>query len=244
MNIKTILFIIFFASTAPVVLAQNANWETVNTEDYVLFIKDIETFYNSKPSMRCNLFTNLYEDRFSSKSLESSWGDFIRQDNYLYSFMYGVKTIQNNKIRLTVDTLEKVLVITDVKSTQMESPFTNIKDINFLANNIQSILKTKVNDINILKINFIDNEEINYLELYYTQTLNKINVYYNAKIDEDLSASATPKLEMQFLNQIFTPIKNTEIFSIAKYVKDIGNNKYSPMPQYSNYEFFDQRLKQ
>jgi hypothetical protein len=234
-----VMFFTFFVLLA--ILTQGFITIANNQKDKEVLVKltELHQYYFKNPNYSVELKHVLFSSNNATDVIDESFNGYYKTNGKLeQSHLMGVFTIQNNDLRLVLDTQSKVITISDPVKIE---PF-NINGIQnslklcdsysiFKTDSIEQILmefNPKKNPLNKLVIS-IKNNRITRLDMYHTETIE------NSKDEQIL-----PHTRIEFTNYIEKyKIKATEL-NFNEFLKQ-KNNKISVADKYKNYKLHDLR---
>ncbi|MBL7884300.1 MAG: hypothetical protein JNL69_09535 [Bacteroidia bacterium] len=225
----------------------NPKIEPAKTEEVLpVFEKAINWFLITK-SYRVNITFNSYLNHTSTVSHDKAEGYYKRDGNNFSSSAMGVHALQNDRIRITVDSINQLIVINN-KSEVSQIPV-DISSFSMLLEMAVAIKKQKSdNGLQTFKIELDKNNLYKSYEFTVNEKglLKNIKYYYNQELkadeDDENSIKGKPRVEIVF-NNYETSVKfNPEVdFSEKKYFKE-ENNKILLKDNYKKFEVKDYRF--
>jgi hypothetical protein len=202
---------------------------------------------NERFSRMLNYTVNVTDESFATYTAsiyhEKFSGYFKRDRENFHSYLGSVHTIQNNECRVAVDSIKKMILISD--------PVDYLDQV-LKASDYISLLKV----CSKMRVSHADNKttyRLDFVSGYpmaaYELTINKdslpekIIIYYNKEVKgTNENVSAKPRMEIYFENWATKPVTSKSDFSIDKYLIKQGD-KYALKPAYSaQYKLLDERV--
>lgn len=219
-------------------------WQEMSWDEYSAFYKNVGEKYDME-AYHIDLRYSTYKGHKSTTPFESSLGYMGRKGGQSYSYVMGILTLQDDEIKVTVDSINMVVAINHAPeelSNQFSSEqFENSKQY------IKSIGKRSDGDLIVLNLKYIDNAPIERMEFGFNKRsyLQYISTYYRDKKEYEDEEGNTQYdyvwLKMEYLKHMRN--WNEKIVTIA----DVLNRKsgeYTLTSDYKNFELIDLRYKQ
>lgn len=193
-----------------------------------------------------------FKNHSSSEIIENSNGYYKRSGNKYVTQAVGIKTIQNEKLRMIVDTNDKVIAISNPST--LAPNIQSSEDLNKLLENVKS-LKKKINGkTSVFRIDFKKNELYEAYEFAVNEKglLEKLVYYYSEQTEKDYGdgeeqkpvvVKIKPRLEIVFFNYQIPANINESEFS-DKSVVLAANSKITLLNKYKVYQLKDYRLQE
>lgn len=243
MNLFKAAFLIVM-SFLSIAAGNGGDWSVLSQEEFGKVFKQQEVFYKEKTSYDLNIWHASYENFSSTIPYERMEGFFKRDGKNYHSFLMGIHTIQNSRIKIVVDSSDKKIMIANP-----DDAFQPIatKD---LANNLKGYNSIKVRSIENGKIYRIEYKEnigsLSALE-YVTAangTITKMVMYYN-ELSYDpgfrkKEEKYKPRMEVEFRDYKPGAKNNKEDFDEGKFIA-LQGAKYKGIGKYESYRIFDTR---
>jgi hypothetical protein len=231
-------------STCWIMANPTGDWEPVSNDELVKVFNDCETQFNSSGSFQVNVSHESFKDHKTIQREDISKGYYLKDKNHYHSFLVGVHTIQNDKLKLSVDTSERIILVMLPEKTE---GFMNENKSLMIAQNIQSSSKMRKGGETLYKVVFKPNAGLEFYELAVDEkkVVKKLTLYYSTAIpqnpDDVNSPKSKPRVEITFSGFIINPTVNyAESFSENKYLKKAGES-YEGTGIYADYEVNDLR---
>jgi hypothetical protein len=208
---KKLLFFTLVLLLCDRLRSQNAVWQPATREEVVDAYKSVWSWFVGNSSYEFRLRYASYKGHQSNEVLESSEGYYKRSGTKYKTECVGIKTIQNEKVKIIVDTADKMIALTNPGTLSLN--MVEAADLIRLLDNVKALRKRAVRNSVQYRIEFRKNE----LYEAYEFTVNKDNmldklVYYYAEQTEkdygdgDVEAAREwkikPRLEIDFSNYL------------------------------------------
>jgi hypothetical protein len=218
-------------------------WEPVSKLDLVSSYEKAMEWFGTTKNYKIDINYASYKDHYSTVPHDKSQGLYEKDHTNFSSIALGVKTFQNERMKLTIDTLNKIIVISN--KVEIKQYPVNIKDISTLLDNVQSLKKreTKSNLIDY-RVEFKPNGLYKACELGLNEKglLRSLKYFYSTEVeDEETSSASKPRVEIIFSNyQTDLNFDYESEFSEKQYLRAEGK-KYVLNEKYKNYQLKDYR---
>lgn len=219
-------------------------WEIASKAEVLIASEKSSDWFSKNKNYKVDITYSSFTDH-SSTSAHDTYNGFYKKDNSnFHSSAMGVNTIQNEKMKLTIDTVNHMIILNN--KTEMNQAPADSKKFSELLDKVKSITKQKG-----------DNEEITYrLEfkpnaLYHSYEF-KVNgkgllvfmkYYFSKELkEEDNAMKGKPRLEVSFSNyQTNVGFNYEKEFSEKLYLKE-ERKKIVLNDKYQKFEFKDYRF--
>ncbi|MDF2450525.1 MAG: hypothetical protein K0S26_29 [Bacteroidota bacterium] len=241
-----ILSTVFFSFTQE---KNTGAWEIASKEEVMTVSQKYSEWFLKNLNYKVDINYASYSDHNSATAHDEFSGFYKRNNNNFHTLAMGVNTIQNEKMKLSIDTISRFIVLNN-KIAIDQSPV-NTKDFSTLLDNAKSIKKQKTNTGEIIyRSDFKPNAVYSAYEFKINSKglLVLMKYYYSKELkDETPSGSIVkgkPRLEVSFNNyQTNVSFNYEKDFSEKKYLREEGkkivlNNKYK------NFELKDYRFSE
>ncbi|MEO5645216.1 MAG: hypothetical protein ABIS12_17980 [Bacteroidia bacterium] len=240
------LFITF--SLAPLLLGFGTiAWTTITQAEYTVAMDKMNEFYTVNDHYSVRISYSSFRGHESEVPYETSNGIYICDKNKYYSQLLGTRTIQNEKIKIVIDSLHKSITVANPEENESGN---EMKKINY-ENSKQYITAYKTAPIANGKLYRIEcNPTPSYsayvLDLSNDGFLRELIVYYKNEypIDPTNATSAKAKAKLKISYSGFdskTAFDPARVFSTAKYITETSG-KLTLTKAYSSYRLFDNRI--
>lgn len=243
-HIIPILIIFLFSGF----IIQENKWEEISISDMTNNIKKIEDFYKNTSSYSLKITHKTFKSHTETKVEDFSNGFFIKdaKNNY-HSYSLGIHTIQNAKYKLTIDSTNKSILVSDPdKAFTKEVKVSELKDFLKICTAIKKYNGEK-NDY--YKFEFGKTGTYKAYEIIVNENwqITKIKIYFNTEVLSDpsneKSAKTKPRGEI-----LFTDYKTGIIPDYKKYFDEsqyitVKNNEFNPTEKFKGFTVYDLRVK-
>jgi hypothetical protein len=220
-------------------------WTIITAKEYDVEMKKVEKFYTEKKKYAVNVTHATYKGHDSEIPYQQSTGYFHYENGKYHSWLLGVHTMQDEKYKVVVDSINKILIVSDPDSKTtnelMQLNYTNSE--RYLVSCKQS--KTEKGEKFKLDFNEVPSYSSYLLSIEDDGEIKGLTVYYRAEYASDPQNSASPKvkpkLSISYSGFTDTPAFRSNEFSTAQYFT-IENNILKPASSYSAYRIVDARF--
>lgn len=248
MRLKFNRIIILFIGIVALGFSFPSAWMNITSEEMLKFFEQQNKILRETVSYSVQVEHASYEDHATITPHENSVGYFKKDGSNYHSFLLGVHTIQNSKIKVVIDSSGKKIMVSDPDKSFEQNIFQeqNMQQITLW----KSYKKRNENTGTAYRVEYKDGCALEAVEWLINQEniLGKFTMYYSVfDWKENWKAKPVkyrPRLEIKFLNfKKGVKFKYTEEFDEKKYVSFDGK-KYLPSKEFSEYRLFDARVKQ
>jgi hypothetical protein len=235
--LKLISFCVIF-------IAASASDKRINTKEASEIIKKVTDYFKDTEKFTVNLEFKSFNGHDSNAPYEVKSGVLKKQGHNFNSFVMGIRTIQNDKYQLLVDTTRRFISIRDAEMNMWET--INSIPIGKSLEATQEIYLGRAELFNCLKLIPVKSSSLNYYEVQYDESYRIRNVIMKltkqvAAEDGKTQKYIYPKVNIKFYGYTNgTGISNDD-FNLNKYVTFNGND-VSLNERYKNFKFYDLRV--
>jgi hypothetical protein len=223
-------------------------WKTITIDEYEKKCLQVEEFYKKHTKYSVNVLHSSYQGHASNAKLyERSEGYFRRDADQFHSYLLGIHTIQNETVRIIVDSVQKTIHVSNVEklSTEQAMPVSWM----FSKKSIEKCYEIPFGKSRVYKLSFPKGGSYTSFEIKISEKMNieEIVFYYSSSYPSDpgnpKSPKVSPKLVISFSGfSQTTPITKND-FSTQRYITIDKNNKILPTSAYQSYRLMDARIK-
>lgn len=222
-----------------------ASWETASKEEFLKASEKASNWFSQNTNYKVDITYSSFTDHSSTNAHDIYSGYYKRQNNNFASSAMGVLTIQNDKYRISVDTVNHLMMLQN--KTEIGQAIGDAKSFSDLLDRVKAIKKQKGENGSVsYKIDFNQNDLYSAYEFKVNEKgyLVFMKYYYSKELkdeQEDKTLTGKPRLEVAFSNyQTNVKFNHEKDFSEKQFVKEEGK-KIIPIGNYSKYEFKDYR---
>ena len=226
-------------------------WEPASKQEIIsAYQKSCEWFSNTSSYFFRLKYTS-FKDAISNIPLESSEGYYKRVANNCITEAMGIKTIQNQSFRITVDTSDKLITIMDPGN--LSPAITSLAEMETLLGNTKSLKKARHGKKILFRIEFYKNEQFEAYEFLVNEKgiLESLTYYYSEQTEKVYSEKysgkpaeikSKPRLEIRFFGHEI-PARSVESEFTERTIIRNDKGKLSLVAAYRNYRILDYRLQ-
>jgi len=192
-----------------------------------------------------------YKDHQAKNVAEHSEGYYQRSGNNYKTEAAGVKTVQNSKVRMIIDSANKVISLTE--PTNLSPNLPSAQDLTTLLQNVKALKKKKDKTHCTYRVEFNKNTQYEAYEFTVGEKglLEKAVYYYSERSykdygesgDEDpIELKVKPRMDVLFENYAF-PIKTKESDFSETGISFREQNKVILSDPYKTYSIRDYRAQ-
>lgn len=222
-------------------------WEVSTKEEFTTVYEKSTGWFSKNLNYKVNVKYASYTDHSSAIAYEQSSGYFKRSNNYIHSSALGIRTIQNEKFCIMIDSLNQLIVLNNKK--KVEQSLFDEKTFMELLSKVKSIKKQKhTSGEMIYQLEFPTNGLYSKYEFQLNaQGLPSVMKYYYSKEmkkdeEDENSLKGKPRLEVSFSGyQTNVNFVYDKEFSEKQFL-NIESNKVVLNEKYKNFEIKDYRF--
>jgi len=208
---KQIVLAIFFQ-----LLVQATFSQSTDRDQFVADYTKMWKWMSRSGNYSFHLDYRSYKDHHSKDPYETASGTYRKSGVNYFCDVLGVKTVQNAQMKITIDSVEKLIILT--KPQSLNPGELNLQQINDLMDNAKGIVKSFFGKATVYRIDFNKNELYEAVEYRFSNEgmLLQITYLYAEQVDRDYNDNGDmienhlkPRLDI--------------CFSDYKQVKDTGN---------------------
>lgn len=241
-GVFVMLGLYFRSQTAPA-------WQSASREEVVLAYKNACSWFINTPNYSFDIKYSSYKNHNGSELTEITSGYYKRSGKNYVSDAVGIKTIQNDRLRMIIDTSEKTIAISDPGT--LSPSIQSSEELNKLLENVKSLRKRVVNKNLTYRIDFRKNEIYEAYEFSVSEKgrLEKLVYYYSEQTEKDyddnnrpVETKIKPRLDILFFNYLVSSKTNESEFNDNSIVL-AANSRVSLINKYKNYTLKDYRVQ-
>lgn len=222
-------------------LSGNAQSKKISKEEAIVLIKKINTEMSLPKNYSSDIDYFIFKNHSDTIPLEISKGFYKRNGLNEHSMLVGIETIQNDKVRLVVDTNAQSMVLNKPNAKTMLV----VSELEGALSMCKSILLIKNKDYNMLQLFIDQNTGIGFTKIeisFYQKThyIKNIIMYYNSAFIPQYEQIKAPKVLINYSNISTSRIANHE-FKTDKYIY-FKNNTYKLNTLYKDFNLFNQLI--
>lgn len=243
---KLKLSIFYFLVAASVLRSQS--YTLIGKNDFIAAYGKVCNWLMVTESYSCQLNYMSFTNHLDINAHDTEKGYYKKSGKNFSCEIMGIKTVQNNRVKLLVDSSDKIITITNPQI--INAAGMDVGEVEKLLDNAKKISKRISGKSTIYRIDFKQNTmyEAYEIKIGAYDIIEQLTYYYSERIDRDYSEKiegveikVKPKLEIHFKN--FVPgVKISDYeFSENTYVST-GEKLIHSSRLYKNYTVRDYRL--
>ena len=227
--------------------AQQAGQSNVSLGQINILFKAIKENYRDMEFYSMDVIHSSYVDYQSVVPYEKSIGYFMKRKNNYCSLLMGVTTIQNEKIKLSVNPQKKFISISS-PDEYMKAVFTQA-DFDLFSRFITSMKRDIIGDLATYRIEYKKGLSLSFYEMTVNNRniITRMKLFYEREIAVDSenpkSKRSKPRMEIEFTNIKYGEQQSeSRKFDTGKYIH-LENGKYALSDEFKDYRLVDMRVK-
>lgn len=231
--------------------AQSTAWEMASKQEIVAAYHAACNWFINTPSYYFKLRYASYKDHVSKDKLESSEGYYKRVGKNYVTEAVGIKTTQNNNLKIVVDTSDKIITV--MNPGNLSPTIASSEELDNLLNSVKALKKARIGKSIRYRIEFNKNELYEAYEFVINTSglMEGLTYYYCERVEkEDVEngnekaaiTAMKPRLEITFFGfQIPAKHVESEFIERAIYFKEKGRIELTGI--YKDYRLMDYRVQ-
>lgn len=220
-------------------------WSVIEKADFDSAIETMSQFYQKNRKFSENVTDRSYKGWDAVTPYETQTGYYECDNNKFHSYLMGIHTIQDDNYRITIDTSEKLIVVTDVAPISGED-VAQLSYKNSLTNATAYKSATTANGtIYRAEFNAIPSYSAYNLDVATNGQLRSMVIYYRDEFPinpkDQTSQKVKPKLEVAFTNFKTNSSFGAKEFDTGKYIT-LNGKALQLTTAYSTYQLTDARI--
>lgn len=203
-------------------------------------LKSINEYYETNQNYQADVRHLLYASA-SGSAIEDSFSGFYKFSNGMeHSYLLGIETIQNDVIRVSIDTTNNIISISD---TQKKHPF-SLNDLEQSLSQckrssfIDTLGKTKI-DLHFEP----DKYPLSRLTIEISKNrIKNIEMWHSEPLEYSGSQTKFPRTKIEYSNYKEKSRLKKKYFETS-HILIKENNEYKPIGKYKGFTLYDLRLK-
>jgi hypothetical protein len=222
-------------------------WIKIDEKETLSALKEGMNWYGKQKNYMVSIKYESFEDYVTPIPSDKSEGYYKQEGKNYHSFALGIHTIQNERMKLIVDSARKTIVLSDKDTAARMSPYSSDEILKLLSGT-KGMLKQGLKDGMQYRIDCGKNSSFERYEFIVgkDKMLNKLCYYLREAISHDVNnpkaIKTMPRAEINFYNPVSKPVLDyKKEFDESRYVmkKDKG---YVPVELFKNYRVKDLRI--
>lgn len=249
MNLR-VFYILLLSSVLNLSKVQSqTSWQVSTKEETVSAYKKVCDWFINSNSYSFQVKYTSFQSHTSSEVIETSDGFYKRSGKKYVSYAIGIRTLQNEKMRMVIDTADKVIAVTNPGS--LNPSMQSSEDLIKLLENVKSLRKMSVNGTTTYRIDFRKNELYDAYEFTVNNKgfLDKLTYFYAEQTEKEYGdgedekpseKKVKPRLEIIF-SQYMSPANTKESEFTDQAILVNNSNKITLLNKYKSYQVNDYR---
>lgn len=205
-------------------------------------------FYSDHKHFYVEVTHATYKGHEAQVPYDQSAGYFYRDNDSYHSFFFGIHTIQNDKYKVTVDTLSKTISVADpTPSSEQDLMQTNYDNAHTYITSYEEAITDKGN---LYRVKFNDVPAYSSYTMLQTDEgqLLEVTIYYRKAIAEDARDTASKKIKPK-LSISYSGFNAKAVFDVKKEFDTskyftVTANKLVATTKYLTFKILDKRISQ
>lgn len=220
-------------------------WTGITVKEYDEAMKKAESFYNSKKKYSIKVTHATYKGHDAQVPYDQSTGYFHFDNGNYHSYLLRIHTIQADKYKVVVDSINKTIIVSDPDSKAAAE----LMQINYV-NSAQYVVayksaKTELGTLYKLDFNTTPAYSAYTVTLGDDGQMKDFTVYYRKEYPADAKDPASPKVKpkLKIAYSAFTEVSDFSAgeFDTGKYFTET-KKQLNPAPAYAKWKLVDARL--
>jgi len=248
--ITTVLFAFLFSISS---YAQPSAWQASGKQEIIEEYKNACNWLMNTPSYFFRLKYTSYKDYVTKEYLESAEAYYKRVTNNYRTDALGIKTLQNSKIKIVVDTANNTVTVMSPSSVSLT--ISSAEELETMLNNTKALKKIKASKTTVCyRVDFNKNSLYEAYEFsvndkgileritfYYSEQNNNENEYAQQSNEKSKGSKMKPRLEILFFGYQVPALFSKSDFEDPQVLIN-AKGKISLTGSYKNYRLLDYRL--
>lgn len=219
-------------------------WKEISKDELVKALKEVDNQYRSLETYSLTVTHASYKDYTASVPADKATGYFIKDKNNYHSFLLGIHTIQNSRIKVVADTSSKVIILANPDKV-MSNAFSQAD----LEAGLKACRLVKVIELNkekTYRMEFAENYPFTAYEMKLSKDglVKELVMFYNRSVqtdpDDKNSPKVKPRVVISFSGFNKDAVAKSE-FDETRYVA-IAAGQVKLAEKYRTFKVLDQRV--
>ncbi|MBI3518042.1 MAG: hypothetical protein HY062_01625 [Bacteroidetes bacterium] len=248
MNYFNYIFVFIQLFACDVMHSQStAKWVDINKEEARKMLQDMSNAYLATPNFSMQVNQASYIGHSSAVVHDEATGKFFKSNKSYVSQLLGLQTVQNEKLKIVIDSANKVIAINNSDRSFKAIP--SIEDLDQSLFFVIDIKKMVSNGLAFYSFRFKENFTYTKIEFVLTSDffMKEMVMYFSDDLpinpdDEEHSAKAKLKYKVSYSGIRKNIVIKPEMFSENQYlIYHPSQKKYSVNEKYKRYKLQDLR---
>jgi|GEM_PF-6485381 len=239
-------FIISFVFVFCTGMVSAGGWSKITRADFDKAMDNVETFFSTHQKYSFTVVHTSYKGYDASDAFDKMKGYFHRDGYNYHSMLVGIQTIQNNQIRVIVDTLNKSVMVTapvvwkktEVMMINYETASSFVTSYKMMSTVNGTLYRVEFNDslprYTAYEVEVGKDNAIKTIVMYFKSSYKVDQAHPNAPL-------AHPKVRIDFEDYNEKAAFGKNEFDPSRYVTEQGG-KYVLSSAYKGYRLTDGRF--
>lgn len=238
------LFVLLILQSPDFLIAQGLDWQSIPIDSLKKENLRIDDFYSKLSVFSVRIESKSYKDSISSEVADVDEGYYHKYKSSINSFLFGIRTIQNDKYLIIIDEHDKSIEVRNPNANQNFEVM--MADDSSFNENVSSVKRCIKGKDTYLRIEYPNNLELMANEYVVSPSgwVTEITSFYQVAVENDDESIdiVYPILKVKYLdfNLKFTPSEKE--FDESKYFTIVAD-KMVLQPEYQAYSLNDNRKK-
>ncbi len=223
------------------------NWQPIDVKVMATELKELQASYSKLTNYSVNIKYLTFDTKSNADVHDKSNGYMIKSGIYTKSRLLGIYSVQNEKLRVTIDSAKKVVHVSN--AFKFEDPGFSIKDYTKILGFCKIVKKATNNNVVAYRFETKNAQGLIAQELYIENGITKeVNVYYANehfyRENNDMKKEIVyPRLQVLFSDYNPKIKVLPSDFSLDKIILVLKDKKIKLTENYNGYKLTDGRIK-
>ncbi len=216
------------------------SWDTISPGEVKELFKEAGDFFKTESSYQVSYSIASFRGHDQQAPFEESVGSIIRKGNLVNISILDTRTIQDSKIRISIDENKRVLALHDADldffNPAEAGNVSELQGVKYLLKRHKDskLVRVLINSekIDVIEVE-LDGEFISRITTYYAQTHDWVG-------EGGATNSGKPKLELRY-KLISKGVKDYDMMGVADVIDLDKKGAAKPVKKYAKYELVDLR---
>jgi hypothetical protein len=222
-------------------------WIKIDEKETLTALKEGMNWYGKQKNYQVNILYESFEDYVTLVPSDKSEGYYKQEGKNYHSFALGIHTIQNERMKLIIDSARKTMIISDKDTATRMSPYSSDEILKLLSGT-KGMLKQGIKEGVQYRIDCGKNSSFERYEFTIGKDnmLCKLCYYLREAISHDVNnpkaLKTMPRAEIKFYNPVSKPaLDYRKEFDESKYVVK-KDNGYATTESFRKFRVKDLRI--
>jgi len=240
MKRRVLLLILLVANSS--LFAQQ--WKPVSKAEALNILSKMKLWYKEHPDYSVKVNHTSYIGYSNTTPHEQSEGYLTVRGKFYHSNMLGIETIQNAKYKITIDTSDKNIIISN--PDDWNSEVSDLVDSNALRL-VTSYYLMKHDNLISIRLDYKPGSKLERHEITLNSDyrVSEIAFYFSRGTYDETSQESEnekPKVVVKYSDYKLKDLSSKDDFDSENYIVLSDSNKLKPALSYSDFQLFDSRI--